>query len=445
MSLQRRARDSSPSDPPPSPAGCSASAGEQEATAEERTDVDATVLSPEHAAADRLPSHLDGRDSSIESQPSTSSVPSSPAPTPTTRRCATASTRRAAGEPPATERSDTVRTAAAREHERGMLPVVSPEHYDIDRVFARGGIGEISKAWDRRLDRVVAIKELRRSTRYARMRFAREVAITARLQHPSIIPVYEAGRWPDGGPFLAMKLVDGGSLDEAIAARPEIEERMRLVRNVADVADALAYAHSQSIVHRDLKPSNVLLGPFGETVVIDWGLAKILDDDDLDALPTPDESTTAGRYRTTDGVVMGTPHYMPPEQAAGPAVDARADVYALGAILYQVLSGRPPYFEAEAKHVLTRLAAGPPTSIDDVAAAAPRDLRAIVRKAMSRRAGDRYPTASEMARELERFLTGGLVSAHQYSAAELLWRFAKRYRTAVLTALAAVVAIVLVA
>lgn len=329
--------------------------------------------------------------------------------------------------------------------ELGDLPVVAREFYEIGEEFARGGIGRITRARDRRLDRIVALKELRRNSRYAQLRFAREVRITARLQHPNIIPVHEAGRWTTGEPFFAMKLVDGGSLEDAIEACSSLPERLVLVRHVAAVAEAMGYAHTRQTVHRDLKPSNVLLGPFGETVVIDWGLAKDLTDPEGDELPAPVSKDAVDTYQTTDGVVLGTPPFMPPEQAQGKPVDERADVYALGAILYHVLTGRVPYFEYHPRDIVSKVVARPPTPLLRLEPDAPPDLVAIVQKAMARGPAERYRTAAAMAEELETFLTGGLVTAYQYSAAELLRRFVDRQRTAVTTGVFALVALALVA
>src|SRR5439155_14543670 len=152
--------------------------------------------------------------------------------------------------------------------------------------------------------------------------------LTARLEHPSIVAVHEAGRWPSGEPFYAMRLVRGRSLDRVLASATTREARLALVANVLAVADAIGYAHTQQIIHRDLKPHNVMVGDFGETVVIDWGLAKDLaaDEESLEA------SGELGG--TVVGSVLGTPSYMPPEQARGEAVDETADVYAIGAMLY---------------------------------------------------------------------------------------------------------------
>src|SRR5690349_11140156 len=168
---------------------------------------------------------------------------------------------------------------AGKQGDLDELPSIDPRHYAVGAELARGGMGRILSARDRRLGRAVAIKELLRAAPEARARFEREARITARLQHPAIVSLYEAGRWPGGEPFYVMKLVEGEPLDRKIAER-SFEERLGLVSHVIAVVDALAYAHGKGVIHRDLKPSNVLIGDHGETVVIDWGLAKELGDDD---------------------------------------------------------------------------------------------------------------------------------------------------------------------
>ena len=146
--------------------------------------------------------------------------------------------------------------------------------YEILGEQGEGGLGRVLRARDRTLDRLVALKELKAPTPEAAARFVREVMLTARLQHPSIIAIYEIGGHHDGAPFYAMKLVEGRPLDEVIAGTSSLAERLALLPHAAAVADAMAYAHDRGIIHRDLKPANVIVGPFGETVVIDWGLAK---------------------------------------------------------------------------------------------------------------------------------------------------------------------------
>ena len=181
-------------------------------------------------------------------------------------------------------------------------------------------MGRILAAEDRRLGRPVVIKELLKTDPGRRRRFEREALITARLQHPSIVNVYEAGHWPSGEPFYTMNHVAGRTLDNVIAATRTLKDRLGLLAHVIRVAEALAYAHDQGIVHRDLKPSNILVGSFGETVVIDWGLAKDLtSSEDSDSFDGDSDSGSADL--TVAGALMGTPAFMAPEQAEGKPVD----------------------------------------------------------------------------------------------------------------------------
>jgi tetratricopeptide (TPR) repeat protein len=327
------------------------------------------------------------------------------------------------------------------------LVVIDRAHYVIQREIARGGMGRIQVARDRRLGREVAVKEVLSDKAGLVRRFEREVRITARLQHPSIVSVLEAGVWPSGEPFYAMPFVSGRSLDEAIAAARTFEQRLALLPNVLAVADAMAYAHGQKVIHRDLKPRNIVVGEFGETVVIDWGLAKELGSASLDSEPNAGESgsqqgTSAGGGETTLGDVLGTPSYMPPEQAAGAAVDERADVYAIGSILYHVLAGEPPYGSASNVEILAALRHGPPRAIRAHVPNAPEELCAVVERAMARDLDARYRSSRELAEDLRRFQTGQLVGAHRYSMRQLLKRWVRRYRT-VLVAVGAAAAVAL--
>jgi serine/threonine protein kinase len=331
------------------------------------------------------------------------------------------------------------------------LPMVSDVYYRTVREIARGGMGRIVAAEDHRLGRQVALKELLDPESDQRGRFQREALITARLQHPGIVPVYEAGRWPSGEPFFAMKLVSGRPLDRVIAEARTLEARLALLPRIAAATDAIAYAHSQRVVHRDLKPANVLIGEFGETVVIDWGLAKNLDEADspestvraVRAAKQPTSQpavTSAGASTlTVAGSVMGTPAYMAPEQARGEPVDQRADVFALGAMLYHLLAGVPPYNARTATEVIAAAAVGKVVPLAAREPGAPPDLAAIVQRAMSPLPIDRYDDAGELASELRRFLTGQLVSAHRYTAGQRVGRFVRRHRAAVtIAALAAI-------
>ena len=320
---------------------------------------------------------------------------------------------------------------------------VSPRHYEFLGEQGRGGLGRVLRARDRRTGRVVALKEVLHGSERALQRFRREALVTANLQHPAIVPVYEVGQWPDGQPFYAMKLVEGTTLATAIRDAATTDERLALLPHVVQVADALAYAHARGWIHRDLKPGNVLVGAFGETVVIDWGLAKQIGDDD----PSSDaaQALVAADDATLDGQILGTPVYMPPEQAGGERVDAGADVYAIGALLYHVLAGVPPYHEARSTaEVLAAVRAGPPQPLAELAPALPAELHTIVARAMAHDRDARYPSARELADDLARFRAGRLVAAHRYTAWELVRRWLGRHRAAATVAALAVVTLAVV-
>ncbi|MEM9489871.1 MAG: serine/threonine-protein kinase, partial [Myxococcota bacterium] len=351
------------------------------------------------------------------------------------------------------------------------------KRYRIIAEHASGGLGRVLRARDDRLGRTVAIKELLEGSGFATSLFMREALITARLQHPGIVPVHEAGRWPSGEPFYVMKLVSGKSLQEVIRETSTLSQRLGYLSNVTAVVETIAYAHSEDILHRDIKPANIIIGDFGETVVVDWGLAR--DDkwsvplpecrdaygaekmtgSDSGSAPLPRSGTTAvgpaqsisgsadtvadssiwqisGNY-SVSGRVVGTPAYMAPEQARGSHVDRRADVYSLGALLYELLAGQPPYPGRSLQVVLGRVLAGPPTPLAERDRDIPSDLITIVEKAMARNPRERYATAKELAEDLKRFQTGRLVSAHQYSTWTLIRRWLWKHRSPVVVALVA--------
>ncbi|MEZ4452640.1 MAG: protein kinase [Nannocystaceae bacterium] len=313
------------------------------------------------------------------------------------------------------------------------LPVIDRGVYAIVSTLGQGGLGRVLRAVDRRLGREVALKELLRADLESDVRFVREALVTARLQHPGIVPVYEAGRGSDGEPFYAMKLVGGRPLGAAIDACETVEQRLALLPKLLDVAEAVAYAHHEGVIHRDLKPGNVMLGDFGEVVVIDWGLAKGVAEEAAEAAEAAEEVAAEAVDPAGDdsltmvGTVLGTPMYMPPEQALGGLVDARADVYSLGAILYHLLAGAPPYDERTPYGVLEAVRAGPPTPLPERVPGLSHDLLAIVAKAMARGPEARYADAAELADDLRRFTAGQLVRAHRYSAAQRLRRFVRRH------------------
>jgi WD40 repeat protein len=305
-----------------------------------------------------------------------------------------------------------------------------PERYQLIGEHGRGGLGRVSRVHDRDLGRDVAIKELISRAPISELRFLREALITARLEHPGIVPVHEAGRWPDGTPFYAMKLVAGRPLRELLAERVTVEERIGLLHHVIAVADAIAYAHRCHIIHRDLKPANVIVGDFGETVVIDWGLAK-----DLSATEdaVTGDGSPGGRHDglTTTGLVLGTPAYMAPEQARGEHVDQRADVFALGAMLWELctLEKLQPADRAQRSRLLRR------SGVD-------RDLVAIIEKSIDPEPARRYPDAGALAADLKAFKAGARIAARSYSLFAMLGHRARRHRAlAVSIGAAAIVAV----
>ncbi len=338
----------------------------------------------------------------------------------------------------ATGASDTMPSDGGDTSGRRDLQLPTSDRYRVTGEVGRGGIGRVLRALDQVLDRPVALKELFSASDGMRRRFLREALITARLQHPSIVPVYDAGHLGDRSPFYAMKLVAGRPLDQAIAEAKTLAKRLALLPNILAVADAMAYAHSERIIHRDLKPQNVLVGKYGETIVIDWGLAKDLAVDDIDTIDAG-PYRAASLERTVAGVLMGTPAYMAPEQAAGEPLDERADVYALGAILYHIVSGAVPHEGTTLEEVVTRVIKGDVRPLIEREPEVPRDLAAIVTKAMAVEPSARYANAQGFADDLRRFLNGQLVGSHRYGTRELVRRWLKRHRAAVMVALAAAV------
>jgi WD40 repeat protein len=323
----------------------------------------------------------------------------------------------------------------AVDHDLAELPVIDRALYTDVRELERGGMGRTSSARDRRLGRRVAIKELRDDAgdpAVLARRLEQEARLTARLQHPSIVGVYEAGRWANGDPFYAMPLVRGRPLDAELRGSRALGDRLRLVPHVIAACEAIAYAHGEGVIHRDLKPANVMIGEYGETVVIDWGLAKVVGEPDVAGPERQDDLTRLG---------VGTPQYMPPEQARGESPTPVTDVYALGATLYHVLAGVPPYGIGDGSELRRRLLDGPPQPLRELVLDVPAALAAIVDKAMAREPGARFTTARELAAELGRFQTGQLTLTHQYTLGELVRRFVRRHRAAVAIATLALTAL----
>jgi serine/threonine-protein kinase len=319
------------------------------------------------------------------------------------------------------------------------------ERYRLTRLHARGGLGQVWLARDTELGRNVALKELRpeRSgdpTVWAR--FLDEARITGQLEHPGIVPVYElAQRGGDEAPFYTMRFVRGRTLAEATEAyhrkRRDGEagplDLANLLTAFVGVCNAVAYAHSRGVIHRDLKGQNVVLGDFGEVIVLDWGLAKVVGQpepgEDL-PVAAPDSGTL--HDATLPGQAIGTPAYMAPEQAEGrgEAIDRRTDIYGLGAILYEVLSGEPPFRGDDTAEVLRRVVQDDPRRPRLLNPGAPGPLEAVCLKALAKRPGDRYGRVEDLAQDVRRFLADEPVSVHHDPISTRLLRWGRRHRTA---------------
>ena len=278
------------------------------------------------------------------------------------------------------------------------------DRYRVLSRLGRGGMGEVLRARDARLGRDVAMKILapELSTPEWTERFKAEARTMSRIDHPGVVPIHDLGHFPDGRVFYTMKLVEGRTFDELVRAR---EDRRKLLRILVQVASVVQQAHERGVVHRDLKPANLMVGRNDQVYVLDWGIARVVDEIRV----AGGEGIVAGVGLTSTGTVLGTIEYMPPEQDRGDlaAIDARSDVYALGAILHDALVGSPPITGPRTTMLLERAAAGQIVSPRERDPSIPADLEAICRKATAPAPADRYPTAREFGEELRRWLEGG--------------------------------------
>ncbi len=337
-----------------------------------------------------------------------------------------------------------------------------PGRYTIKGEHSKGGIGRILVAYDSHVGREIAMKELlpdgsigtpsfesgsRKTTALLR-RFLREARVTGQLEHPAIIPVYEVGKRPDGSIYYTMKLVRGRTLQTAIKEAGRLEERLKLLTHFHDLCNAIRYAHSRCVIHRDIKPQNVMVGEFGETVVLDWGLAKVKGKRDDRARSIERDLQLireAGAMETVKGTPMGTPAYMSPEQAEGKleAVDERSDVWSLGAVLYEILTGEIPFQGVNAYEIMGHVLKDDPRPVRSVDPLAPDEMAAVAMKCLRKEPEERYQSAEELALDVENYLTGRLVSAYDYSRVALAKRWIKKRWPIVLTASAAILALLI--
>lgn len=359
--------------------------------------------------------------------------------------------------------------------------------YELDRVIATGGMGAVISAVDQNLRRDVAIKVILNAAEAKPelvQRLVTEARITGQLEHPNIVPLHELGVTEDGIVYYTMRLVDGITLNEVLQKIREGDADMLrefplhvLLTAFQKVCDAVAYAHSRGVVHRDLKPDNIMLGEFGEVMVMDWGLAKVLgpsfeesEFESTNTSPGIDDDT----YQTLSGRVKGTPRYMAPEQAIGESgeIDDRTDIYALGAILYGILTLHPPIAGGSVDEVLKRVATGAIASPSEfnshsssvILAASgeptdkeirspmldhcpdrriPASLSAVAMKALARLKQNRYGSVAELQKEIEAYQHGFATSAESAGALRLMWLLLRRHRTESILVSTALITIVM--
>jgi tRNA A-37 threonylcarbamoyl transferase component Bud32/tetratricopeptide (TPR) repeat protein len=310
------------------------------------------------------------------------------------------------------------------------------ERFTLGGELGRGGMARVVLARDPRLGRQVALKVAIERGRVAELRLTREATIAARLDHPSILPIYERGKLPTGEAFVAMRRAVGPSLERALRDAPNLDTRLTLLPHVLAVADALAHAHERHVIHRDVTPNNVMIDRYGDTQLIDWGLARDRTRVESSAAATASSDPLV----TREGSVMGTAPFMAPEQARGEPVDQRVDVYAIGAMIYRLVGGAPPY-RGDTDQVLAAVRAGPPQPLLARAPRSPPELVAIVERAMARDAADRYANAGELAVDLRKFVDGRMVEAYRYPVRVRLARWARRHRSALGAAIAAMIVV----
>ena len=342
-------------------------------------------------------------------------------------------------------------------------PKLDQQRFQLEDQVGQGGVGAVTRVQDRVLNRRLAMKTLldreeprdeeeRRLESQRLGRFLEEAQVTSQLDHPGVVPVHELGLDQNGKVFFTMRLVKGRTLGEVFTDAIEGKNDWTLTRALEvmlKVCDTMAYAHEKRVLHRDLKPANVMVGRFGEVYVMDWGLAKILDQDDLHDIRIREESDpqvsilhsvreqdaksdATSSVVTLDGTALGTPSYMPPEQAKGAEPDLRADVYAVGAMLYHLLSGQAPYtvpgMPKNAYRILEDVFLGPPRPIEQLKSGVPAALVAITEKAMARERDDRYATVVDLADDLRAFLENRVVRAHRTGAWVEMKKWVQRNR-----------------
>lgn len=333
-------------------------------------------------------------------------------------------------------------------------------------MHARGGLGAVYRAKDNELGRIVALKRIlpaRENDSNSKARFVFEAEVTGALEHPGIVPVYGLSRYGDNLPYYAMRFIQGQSLSNAIksfhdenpisSSKTFYDRAFRqLLRRLIDSCNALHYAHERGVLHRDIKPDNIMLGHYGETLVVDWGLAKVQSTThDFDQPQTGSAfmqplNLSGSGDRTSQGVVVGTPMYMSPEQALGmhEQLTAAADIYSLGAILFNMICNLHPIEGKTTREIISKVRTGSTRDLTLVAPKAPRALVSICKKAMATTPEDRYGTAIELSEDLDRWMSAEAVKSHDETWIERISRLLWRYRNEALTIASALIVLTLV-
>lgn len=326
--------------------------------------------------------------------------------------------------------------------------------YAMNKFHAKGGMGEIWLAQDLDIGRAVAFKKMRPGC--AKDGFLLEAQVTGQLEHPGIVPIHELGTDDEGQPFYVMKFIQGRTLSDVIkeyhspdTAHGESREvqQVRLLQMFVSLCQTMAYAHSRAVLHRDLKPDNVMVGSYGETLVLDWGLAKVVGAPEETDASRPEGIRLSGdTMETQAGSIKGSPTYIAPESARGEVdqIDQKTDIFLLGGILYSILTGNPPRSTKKLSEMLKMAAKEAPPPPRTLNAKIPKPINAICAKALAFKKEDRYDSAQDLAEDVQRYLAGEPVSAYQESFFERAGRWCRRHRTAIVRTVAALTFVVLV-
>lgn len=330
---------------------------------------------------------------------------------------------------------------------RRLQPGQTLGRYEIVNEHGRGGFGAVWRATDTKLGRRIAVKQLGQklaADSESRRRFISEARVTARLEHPGIVPVYDISNVQDDHAYYTMRLIQGKTLAEAIddlhQLVPNSNEfrlrRQQLLQSFVDVCLTIGYAHAQGVIHRDLKPQNIIVGAYGETILLDWGLASVIDDpaesESIDSIGAdPQVLTQEESLQTLQGSVLGTPAYMPPEQASGQVeqISRQSDVYSLGATLYHLATGSIPFTDQDLEGLLDRVKTGDLPAANELNPQLEKPLSGIISRAMQPKPQQRYPSVAELVDDVQRFLADQPVSAHQDSPVAVAARWIRKNPT----------------